>query len=160
VARLADTNVLVYRFDPRSPEKQELATQLLRRSQVEDDIVLPHQAIVEFVAAVTRPRTDLQGQPLLSVRDALETARELVRLFPLLYPDEEVLTTAFSGMTLYQLSWFDAHLWAYAEVNGLPEILSEDFEHGRYYGSVRVVDPFLSTAGSVTELPTMYEKNS
>ena len=90
--------------------------------------------------------------------EALEVAEEFVRLFPLLYPDEEVLKTAFVGMATYQLSWFDAHLWAYAEVNGLSEILSENFEHGRYYGSVRVVDPFLAAANTVSELPAMYER--
>jgi hypothetical protein len=39
-------------------------------------------------------------------------------------------------------SWFDAHLWAYTEHYGLEEIVSEDFEHGRLYGSVRVGNPF------------------
>ena len=39
--------------------------------------------------------------------------------------------------------WFDAHLWAYAEHHGLPELLSEDFQHDRLYGSVRAVNPFL-----------------
>ena len=40
------------------------------------------------------------------------------------------------------LSWIDAHLWAYAEHYGLRELLSEDFQHDRTYGTVRVVDPF------------------
>jgi predicted nucleic acid-binding protein len=39
--------------------------------------------------------------------------------------------------------WFDAHLWAFAEVYGLSELLSEDFQHGRLYGAVRAVNPFL-----------------
>jgi hypothetical protein len=33
-------------------------------------------------------------------------------------------------------TWFDAHLWAYAEHYGLAEIVLEDFPHGRMYGSV------------------------
>jgi hypothetical protein len=41
-------------------------------------------------------------------------------------------------------------------VNGLGEIYTEDFEHGRYYGSVRAVDPFLVAADAVHELPAMY----
>jgi predicted nucleic acid-binding protein len=45
-------------------------------------------------------------------------------------------------MAAYQLSWFDAHFWAYAEHFGLEEILSEDFQHGRLYGTVRVTNPF------------------
>jgi predicted nucleic acid-binding protein len=55
VAALVDTNVLVYRFDSRFTEKQKIATGILRRGIAEDSIRLPHQAIVEFVAAVTRP---------------------------------------------------------------------------------------------------------
>jgi predicted nucleic acid-binding protein len=43
----------------------------------------------------------------------------------------------------YQLSWFDAHLWSYAEHYGLTEIFTEDFQHDRLYGSVRVVNPFI-----------------
>jgi len=41
-----------------------------------------------------------------------------------------------------QLRWFDAHMWAYAERFGLPELISEDFQHDPLYGTVRVVDPF------------------
>jgi len=77
--------------------------------------------------------------------------------FPVIYPDEEVLITALRGAPLYGLSWFDAHLWACAGVHGFSEIASEDFEHGRHYGSVRVVDPFLAAAGGVHELPVMYD---
>ncbi len=77
--------------------------------------------------------------------------------FRILYPDEAVLRTALRGAAAYQLSWFDAHLWAYAEVHGLDEILSEDFEHGRRYGSVRARDPFLEATGEVQELPAPYE---
>jgi predicted nucleic acid-binding protein len=32
----------------------------------------------------------------------------------------------------------------YAEYYGLPEILTEDFQHWRLYGAVRAVNPFLS----------------
>jgi len=76
--------------------------------------------------------------------------------FHILYPGPDVLTTALRGAAAYALSWFDAHLWAYAEATGIAEILSEDFEHGRHYGRVRVVDPFLSASGEVHELPPLY----
>jgi len=55
VAALVDTNVLVYRFDPRFPGKQRIATELLRKGIADDSIRLPHQAILEFVAVATRP---------------------------------------------------------------------------------------------------------
>jgi predicted nucleic acid-binding protein len=59
-----------------------------------DSVRVPHQALVEFVAATTRR------------------------------------------------AWFDAHMWACAEHYGLAEMWSEDFQHGRLYGTVRVVNPF------------------
>ena len=111
------------------------------------------------MAAVTRPRRDLGGKPLLHTQEAHWQAEELMQQFDVIYPDEQVLATALHGASTYGLAWFDAHLWAYAEVHGLPEILSEDFEHGRHYGSVRAVDPFLSAAGRVDELPAMYAED-
>ena len=155
--RLVDTNILVYRHDPRSPVKQSIARELLRAGLANQGLVLPHQAIVEFVAATIRPRVDLDGAPLLAPSAAYREAEGLMRSFPVLYPDAGVLETALRGASLYGLSWFDAHLWAYAEIHGLSEILSEDFEHGRHYGSVRVVDPFLAAADDVYELPAMYD---
>ena len=157
MASLIDTNVLVYRVDARFPEKQRIARDVLNAGLEPDRLALPHQAILEFVSVVTRPRRDLQGDSLLSTSEALQEADVLMRQFPVLYPDAEVLTTAVRGAATYRLSWFDAHLWAYAEVNGLPEILSEDFSHGQHYGSVRVRNPFLAATGAVHELPPMYD---
>lgn len=138
---LVDTNVLVYRYDFRFPDKQEIATTLLRRGVAEDSLRVPHQAVVELVAALTRPTAD--GTVLLERDEALWEAEEILAEFQVLYPIEAVLRTALRGAALYQLSWYDAHLWAYAEVYSVTEIISEDFQHGRRYGTVRVVNPFL-----------------
>jgi len=154
---LVDTNLLVYSYDPRDPGKQRVAVRLLEDGLTDEALVLPHQAIVEFVAAVTRPLRELAGSSLLTRQVALREAEDLMTQFPLLYPDEAVLRTALRGAMTYQLSWFDAHLWAYAEVFGLDEILSEDFEHGRRYGTVRIRDPFLEAVDEVHELPALYE---
>ena len=62
--------------------------------------------------------------------------------FPILYPTEEIYRLALRGMATYQLAWFDAQIWAYAEHFGLSEIWTEDFQDGRLYGSVRIVNPF------------------
>lgn len=141
MASLVDTNILVYRFDPRFPEKQRLATDLLRRGLVNNSVRVPHQAIVEFVAAVTRPPG--KGPPLLNATDARIEAEEFLMQFEVLYPNEELLRLALRGAAAYQLSWFDAHLWAYAEHYGLEELLSEDFQDGRLYGTVTVRNPFV-----------------
>jgi predicted nucleic acid-binding protein len=146
VAALVDTNILVYRFDPRFPEKQEIALNLLRRGIDEDSIRVPHQAIIEFVAAATRPLVG--DRSLLSPTEARREAEEFLAQFTILYPNEALLRLAFRGAAAYQLSWFDAHLWAYAEYYNLEELLSEDFQHDRLYGTVRAVNPFAQNLGS------------
>lgn len=157
MVRLIDTNILVYRADPRDPVKQRIARDVLRAGLSDDSLVLPHQAIVEFVAAVTRPRADLDGEPLLPRAEALLEAEALTAQFFVLYPNAEVLTTALRGCATYRLAWFDAHLWAYAECFGISEIVSEDFEHGRHIGRVRIFDPFVAASGQVQELPALYD---
>jgi len=155
VASLVDTNILVYRFDARDAVKQHRAREVLRNGLLNDSVVLAHQCIVEFVAAVTRPREELARAPLLPLSEATVEAERLLTQYTVLYPAREVVLTALRGTAMYGLSWFDAHLWAYAEVYGVDEILSEDFAHGRHYGGVRVVNPFLSSDG-VHELPPLY----
>jgi predicted nucleic acid-binding protein len=140
VTALVDTNVLVYRFDPRFPAKQARADEILRRGVEHDTLRVPHQAIVEFVAAVTRSAAG--HRPLLPLDEARREAEEMLTMFRVLYPNDAVVRTALRGAAMYGFSWFDAHLWAYAEHYGLPELLSEDFQHGRLYGTVRVVNPF------------------
>jgi predicted nucleic acid-binding protein len=129
---------------------------LLEAGARDGTLVLAHQCLVEFVSAVSRPRADLGGQSILRPEQARLEAEEFMFQFRVVYPDEAVLKTALRGAPAYGLSWFDAHLWAYAEVHGLSEIFTEDFEHGRHYGSVRTVDPFLVAADAVHELPPMY----
>jgi predicted nucleic acid-binding protein len=140
VAALVDTNVLVYRFDPRFPVKQARATAVLRAGIGDGSLKLPHQAIVELVSVVTRPLG--AAGPLLTIESAVRECEELMAQFEVLYPNEEVVRLALRAMPAYQLSWFDAHMWAYAEHFGLDELLSEDFQHGRRYGTVRVTNPF------------------
>ena len=140
VPTLIDTNVLVYRFDPRFPDKQRIAHDLLRDGIASGDIALSHQTIVEFIAAVTRPFGD--NRSLLDWPDATREAEELLLQFDVLYPSQQVIRLALRGRATYQLSWFDAHMWAYAEHHGFERLLSEDFQHGRTYGAVTVVNPF------------------
>ena len=143
VAWLVDTNVLVYRHDPRFPHKQARARELLRSGLESGEVRVPHQAIVEFVAATTRPLRK-GGPSLLTAQDARQEAEELLNVFEVVYPNEDLVRLALRGAAAYELSWFDAHLWAHAELYGLTTLYSEDFQSDRTYGTVRVIDPFSS----------------
>jgi predicted nucleic acid-binding protein len=84
----------------------------------------------------------ISGHPLLMPNEARREAEEFLSEFTVLYPNEGVLRLALRATAAYGLSWFDAHLWAYAEHYGLEEIVSEDFQHERLYGAVRTTNPF------------------
>jgi len=141
VAAVVDANVLVYSFDARYRQKQKRAIELLGEGLANDSIRIPHQAVIEFLSVVTRSS---RGRgPILAADDARREAEELLSQFTILYPNEALVRTAIRGMATYQLAWFDAHLWAYAEHYGLDELWSEDLQDGRRYGTVRVVNPFL-----------------
>jgi predicted nucleic acid-binding protein len=140
VAALIDTNILVYRYDGRFPRKQKIATEILRRGVDHDSVRVPHQAIIEFVAVVSRT---IHGHMILQRDEALREAEEFLREFKVLFPNEVIVREAVRGCAAYQMNWFDAHLWAYAEHYGLSEMLTEDLQHDRYYGAVHVLNPFV-----------------
>jgi predicted nucleic acid-binding protein len=137
---LVDTNILVYRFDPRFPEKQDRADDLLRKSIADGEARLSSQAIVEFVAATSRPIG--KANPLLSPTDSRREAEELLSQFDVLYANDALVRLALRGAAAYHLPWFDAHMWAYAEYFGCEILWSEDFQHERSYGTVTTIDPF------------------
>lgn len=139
---LVDTNILVYFCDPRDAAKRTAARDVLRAGQESGELRIAHQSLVEFVNVVTRARGGVA--PLMTLANAIRQIDLFLAQFSILYPDEQVLRTALFGMGAYGLPWFDAHLWAYAQHYGLKEILSEDFAHGRIYGSVTIRNPFLS----------------
>lgn len=141
MAVLVDTNVLVYAYDRRHPLKQQRAAEVLAAGIRAGTVRVPHQALVEFVAAVSRPVRG--GAPILPLDEARREADDMLAVFDVVYPSEAVLRTALRGSALYELSWYDAHMWAYAEVNGIDELWSEHFQHDRMYGTVRIVNPFL-----------------
>ena len=138
---LIDTNLLVYRFDPRDTVKQRKATDLIRAELQKGSACLSHQSLMEFVAATTRP-LGKSGLSLLDPQEAAWEAEEFLRQFKVLYPNEGMTRLALRGWLTYGLSWWDAHLWSCAEHHAIDLLYSEDFQHGRVYGTVRVVNPF------------------
>jgi predicted nucleic acid-binding protein len=142
VVSLVDTDILIYRCDPADPAKREGASAVLRHGEESGELRIAHQSLVEFMSVATRGRG--RALPLMTRPDATRQAELFMAEFPVLYPNDHVFRTALRGMAAYQLSWFDAHLWAFAEHYGLHEILSEDFEHGRMYGTVKIRNPFVA----------------
>ena len=49
---------------------------------------------------------------------------------------------ALRGGVAYEMSYFDAQIWAVARLNQVPVVLSEDFSHRAILDGVEFLDPF------------------
>lgn len=53
-----------------------------------------------------------------------------------------VTLEALRGGVAYEMSYFDAQIWAVARLNQVPVVLSEDFSHRAILDGVEFMDPF------------------
>ena len=69
---------------------------------------------------------------------------ERLAAFPFTVVDANIVRAGIFLSRRYQIRYYDAALLASAERLGAPVFYSEDLSHNQRYGSVRVVNPFLS----------------
>jgi predicted nucleic acid-binding protein len=98
------------------------------------------QASPFFTAATKRKRNQ---DPILSVPDALNETEKLARAFAIYPVTQQIVLEALRGVRQYQLSFWDAQIWAAARLNQIPTIFSQDFQSGTMLEGIRLVNPFL-----------------
>jgi predicted nucleic acid-binding protein len=134
---LIDTNVLVYVYDLSEPEKRERALETLERVRGAGMGVLSAQVLSELYNVVTR-----KLEPPISPEEADGQLRALARVWPVVPVTSVVVFEAVRGVREYQLSFWDAQIWAAARLNRVSTVLTEDFNPGAVIEGVRFVDPF------------------
>ncbi len=131
-----DTNVLVYLFDADAPGKQARARETLARALEQGAVVVSTQVLQEFFVTVTRKL----ARPLPAT-EAEVALRRLIEL-PVVQVDPDMILAAAVSGRRDRISFWDALILAAASAAGCGEVLSEDLQHGRSFGRVRVVNPF------------------
>ncbi len=129
-----DTNVLLYAVDAADPAKQKRARDWLADLWETGSGRLSWQVLNEFYANAAR-KTGARAS----------VARATIESFAAWQPVEQSLMLvqrAWYWVDEAQLSYWDGLILAAAERAGCRWLLSEDFQAGRKYGSVSVVDPF------------------
>jgi predicted nucleic acid-binding protein len=135
-----DTNVLVYAHDSSAGWKQKTAQTLLEQLWGTGTGVLSTQVIEEFCVNLRRRA----AVPL-----SIDEAREVIRTF---LSWDVVVNTPISVLQAleiearYQISFWDALILQAAELSGATTVYSEDLANGQNYGSIRVVNPFATSA--------------
>ncbi|MBI3942649.1 MAG: PIN domain-containing protein [Chloroflexi bacterium] len=134
---LVDTNVLVYVYDRSEPVKQQRALETLDSLLSAGIGVVSTQVLAEFFVAVTRRLT-----APLTVVEAYTRLENLLQVWPVVAMSDLTVLEAARGVRDYQMSFWDAQIWAAARLNQITIILSEDFNPGAVMEGVRFINPF------------------
>ena len=129
-----DTNLLLYSFDPADPAKHALARRWMAMLWSSGIGRISWQVLNEFYANAERKLR----VPSVIARKSVEG---LVQWQPLGF-EIGSMRRAWHWMDQAGMTYWDGLILAAAESLGCRWLLSEDFQHGRRYGSVQVINPF------------------
>jgi predicted nucleic acid-binding protein len=141
---LMDTNLLVYLYDQKHPERQAQSQRVLEQLELSRNGRLSVQSLAEFFSVATRKLS-----PNLTAAEALHQIDLFLRLWPVFDLTPMIVLEAGRGVRDHHLSYYDAQIWAAARLNQVPLVFSEDFQDGNVLEGVRFVNPF--TPGFVLE---------
>jgi len=132
---LLDTNVLVYAFDVRQSSLQEKAKAIIFKAEETATGCLSVQCLGEFFRVVTA-KMQLPANEMFKQVEYWQSA------FPVFSLTPQIVLEAARGVRDYQLSYYDAQIWASARLNQIPVIFSEDFQDGQALEGIRFINPF------------------
>lgn len=147
-ASFLDTNVLVYAVSsaPEEAAKKRIALDLIATA----DFGLSAQVLQELYVTLTRKALrPLPVERTLALLDDL-------RRFPLVEADWPLIVAAIEASMRFGIAYWDGAIVAAAARLGATVLYTEDLKHGRLYGDVRAVNPFLPEAPS----PSVHEASN
>ncbi|MBP87742.1 MAG: nucleic-acid-binding protein, contains PIN domain protein [Planctomycetaceae bacterium] len=135
-----DTNVLVYAVDATEPTKQARATAILGElSQRDEQLVVPWQTAVEFLACLRR----WENESRITRDDTHAYLIDFLAVPPIVFPSIAALDISLDLSSRYSLSHWDSMLLAACIETGVDTLYTEDLDAGTTYDSVQVVNPFV-----------------
>lgn len=133
-----DTNVLVYCTDAAVPATQARARALVQRLSSEGEAVVSTQVLIELFHVLARkhklPGAAAQAQALALACTA----------WPVVDSDTALVAAAIESSLQHQLSIWDALVVQPALQAQAGTLYGEDFGHGQRFGTLAVVNPFVS----------------
>ena len=133
-----DTNTLLYCFDPTDPRKQRIAVLLVEDAVNEARGVTSYQVCQEFCNVMLHKLRDTFPPAALDAYLA-------THVFPLIqvHPSPQMFREAIRIHRQTQYRFYDSLIVAAALESGASILYSEDLQHDRMIGHLRIVNPFL-----------------
>lgn len=132
---LIDTNLLIYAIDLAESDKQTKAIEVMSEIQRQNVGCLSVQNLAEFSNTAMR-KLNVTPALLSQYVQRLYLSWRVLDLTPL------IVLEAVRGVRDYQLSYYDAQIWATAKLYQIPFVFSEDFNSGQVLEGIRFVNPF------------------
>lgn len=134
---LLDTNIIVYLHDDREIDKQQKAFEIIKILRKYKNGNLSTQVLSEFSnVALKKLKPSLEWAEIIKQIDILTNKLTVLPL------TKEIVLEALRGVGEYQLSYYDAQIWAIAKIHNIPFILSEDFNNNSVIDGVTFLNPF------------------
>ena len=129
-----DTNILIYAFDPRDPQKRDIARGLIHPDR---DWCISWQVVQEFLNHATH-----RAKPALEPH-FLDTLLELCLLPKCrVFPTSEIFLKSLKIHQQTQYRIYDSLIVASALASKAPILYSEDLQDGRKIENLTIQNPF------------------
>lgn len=133
-----DTNILVYPFDPRAPEKQLAAGKLWQRALDEAIPICSTQVLQEFFVTVTKIAK--QGMPLPEAR---RVVLEFAQVAEVMTITISLIERAIRRVEVSAFSFWDSLIVETAIAADARYLWTEDLQHGQVIETLQIINPFL-----------------
>lgn len=133
-----DTNIFVYTFDSSAPAKADIATGLVHAALQSHQGAISYQVVQEFFNVALRRF----AEPM-NATDAAQYLNTVFRPLLRIHSSPALFVEALDIQMKHGLSWYDSLIVAAALQAGCTRLLSEDMQHGRTFGALRIENPFL-----------------
>ena len=133
-----DTNIFVYAFDPHAPLKARKSVALIRQAADTGSGVISYQVVQEFFNVAFR-----RFSPAMTVAEAEEYFGTVFRPLLAVHSSPALYLAAMRIKTQHRLGWYDCLIVAAAAEGGCDTLYSEDLQHGRQFGGLVIINPFL-----------------
>jgi predicted nucleic acid-binding protein len=132
-----DTNIFVYSLDSTAPRKAKLAAHLIRDGLETGKGIVSYQVVQEFFNVAFRAFASPMSRAV-----AEEYLNTVFRPLLGIQSSPTLFMEAFELYSEHRLSWYDSLIVAAAEQGGCSLLYTEDMQHGRRIGNLKIEDPF------------------
>ena len=133
-----DTNIFVYTFDKTAPKKAARSSELIRRALETGQGIVSYQVVQEFFNLALRRFAEPMSGP-----DAEQYLSTTFRPLLAVHSSHALYGLALQSCARHKLVWYDSLILASAIEGRCTVLYSEDFQHGRRFGGLRIENPYL-----------------